>query len=110
MKVTTEIIHALQIEIKNEICDVSGSSNQNKIYNGSSNGSGRKWNAICDLGHNLTEKKVMVINSYNEIDSAISNPKGIKDGMATEVHVVNENLKEFHNGSSNWNELCARKK
>ena len=37
MKVTTEIRSVLQIEIENAICDVSGSTNQTEIYNGSCN-------------------------------------------------------------------------
>ena len=41
MRVTTEMRSALQIEIEIEICGVSGSNNQNEIFNGSSNRSGR---------------------------------------------------------------------
>ena len=41
MRVTTEMRSVLQIEIKNEICGVGGSSNQNEIFSGSSNRSGR---------------------------------------------------------------------
>ena len=41
MRVTTEMRSVLQIEIENEICGVSGCSNQNEIFNGSGNRSGR---------------------------------------------------------------------
>ena len=49
MRVTTEMRSVLQIKIENEICSVSGSANQNEIFNGSSNRSGRsKCNQTCD--------------------------------------------------------------
>ena len=46
MRVTTEMRSVLQIEIENEICGISCSSNQNEIFNGSSNRSGRSKSAI----------------------------------------------------------------
>ena len=41
MRVTTEMRSVLQIEIENEICGLSGSSNQNEFFNESNNRSGR---------------------------------------------------------------------